>query len=132
MIRRIAAAAVVAAAAVLSGCSAEEELHDVSGTLTFEGTPIPKGLIYFDPDTAKGTPGTQGFANIENGRFDTSIKGKGRGIRGGGPYLIRISGFDGKEAAEAPMGQPLFNQHELTRDLPAEKQTFEYDVKRKR
>jgi hypothetical protein len=131
MIRTSAAALLLAAMAVLSGCSSDEELYDVSGTITFEGNPIPKGLIYFDPDPAKGTPGSQGFANIENGKFDTSITGKGKGIRGG-TYLIRISGFDGKEAAEAPFGQPLFLQHELTKDLPAEKQTFDYDVKRRR
>ena len=131
MIRRFVPALVVAATAVLSGCSAEEALYDVSGTVTFEGNAIPKGLIFFDPDTAKGTPGSQGFATIENGRFDTSVAGKGKGIRGG-TYLIRISGFDGKEAGEAPFGQPLFPEHELTRELPAQKQTFEYDVKRRR
>ena len=103
----------------------------MSGTITFEGQPIPKGLIFFDPDPAKGTPGTQGFANIEDGRFDTAVPDKGRGIRGGA-YIIRISGFDGREAPEAPFGQPLFPEHELTREFPAQDQTFDYDVKRKR
>ena len=103
-----------------------------SGTITFEGKLIPKGLIFFDPDPSKGTPGTQGFANIENGHYDTAVAGKGKGIRGGGPYHIRISGFDGKEGPEAPFGQFLFPEHQLTRELPAEDQTFDYDVKRKR
>ena len=123
------AAGLFAGITVVTGCGPDEKLYDVSGTVTFEGRPIPKGLIFFDP--APGTPGTQGFANIEDGRFDTSVPDKGRGIRGGA-YLIRILGFDGKEAPEAPFGQPLFPEHELTRDLPAQNQTFEYDVKRKR
>ena len=132
MARRLSLAATLfATMAFLAGCGADEQLYDVSGTITFNGEPIPKGLIFFDPDPAKGTPGTQGFANIENGRFDTSVDGQGRGIRGGA-YIIRISGFDGKVAAEAPFGQFLFPEHELTRELPAQKQTFDYDVKTKR
>jgi hypothetical protein len=116
---------------LVAGCGDDEKLYDVSGTITFEGNPIPKGLIYFDPDPSAGTPGTQGFANIENGKFDTAASGKGKGIRGGGVYIIRISGFDGKEAAEAPFGQFLFPQLELRKELPAQKQTFDYDVKRR-
>jgi len=117
-------------ATCLLGCGGEQ-LYDVSGTITFEGKPVPKGLIFFDPETAKGTPGTQGFANIEGGKFDTSISGKGKGIRGG-TYNIRISGFDGKEAAEAPFGQFLFPEVQFTKELPAQKQTFDYDVKKGR
>ena len=124
-------AAVLAGAALLASCGGSEQLYDVSGTITFEGRPIPKGLIFFDPDTSKGTPGTQGFANIDNGKFDTALAGKGRGIRGG-TYHIRISGFDGKEAPEAPFGQFLFPEHQLTKELPPQKQTFDYDVKKKR
>ena len=125
------AAAALAGAALLASCGPREQLYDVSGTITFEGKPIPKGLIFFDPSTAKGTPGTQGYANIENGKFDTALPGKGKGIRGG-TYQIRISGFDGKEAPEAPFGKFLFPEHQLTKELPAQKQTFDYDVKKKR
>jgi hypothetical protein len=123
------AAMLFAGLAFVAGCGPDEKLYDVSGTVTFDGRPIPKGLIFFDP--APGTPGTQGFATIEDGRFDTAAPDKGRGIRGGA-YLIRISGFDGKEGPEAPFGQALFPEHELSRDLPAQDQTFEYAVKRKR
>jgi hypothetical protein len=119
-----------AAIVLFAGCGSSEKLYDVSGTITFEGKPIPKGLIFFDPDPTKGTHGTQGFANIENGRFDTAVPGKGKGIRGG-TYNIRIGGFDGKEKPEAPFGQFLFPEHELTKELPPEKQTFDYDVKKK-
>lgn len=124
-------AVVLVCAPLLGGCSSEEKLYDVSGTITFEGKPIPKGLIFFDPETTKGTPGTQGFANIEEGKYDTSKKGKGRGIRGG-TYSIRISGFDGKEGPEAPFGQFLFPEHQMEKELPGKNQTFDYDVKKKR
>jgi hypothetical protein len=122
-------ASVFAGAALLAGCGGGEQLHDVSGTITFEGKPIPKGLIFFDPDSSKGTTGTQGFANIEAGRYDTAVAGKGKGIRGGA-YTIRISGFDGVVGPEAPFGKFLFPEHQLTKELPAQKQTFDYDVKK--
>jgi hypothetical protein len=130
MIRYFCLAA-LAGAILVVGCGPKEKLYDVSGTITFEGKAIPKGLIFFDPDTSKGTPGTQGFANIENGRYDTSVRGKGKGIQGGS-YTIRISGFDGKEAPEAPFGQYLFPEHQLTKELPPQNQTFDYDVRKQR
>jgi hypothetical protein len=116
---------------LLAGCGTKDQLYHVSGKITFDGEPIPKGLIFFDPDPAAGTPGTQGFANIEFGQFNTATPGKGAGIRGG-TYIIRISGFDGKEGPEAPFGTFLFPEHQLTKELPAQDQTFDYDIKRRR
>lgn len=107
------------------GCNDGEKLYDVTGKVTFGGNPVPKGLIFFDPNP--GTPGTQGFANIENGQFNTATPGKGKGIRGGS-YTIRLSGFDGKEAPESPFGKTLFPEHQLSKELPAQNQTFDYDV----
>lgn len=123
----ILAALGLTGAGLLVGCGSGEQLYDVSGTITYEGKPIPKGLIFFDPE--KGTPGTQGFANIENGLFDTSVSGKGKGIRGGA-YSVRISGFDGVVGPEAPFGKALFPEHEFKKELPAQKQTLDYDVKK--
>ena len=127
----VMAALVLAGTVVLAGCGSQEPLYDIAGTITFEGRPVPKGLIFFDPDPSTGTPGKQGFATIEDGRFNTAIPGNGSGIRGG-TYVIRISGFDGKEGPEAPFGQFLFPEHTLTRELPARNQTFDYDVKKQR
>ena len=129
MIRAVFLAAFVCSVVFVAGCVRKEPIYDVSGTISYDGKPIPKGLIFFDPE--KDTPGTQGFANIENGKFDTSVAGKGKGIRGG-LYTIRIGGFDGKEGPEAPFGQSLFPEHQFTKELPAEKQTLDYDVKRTR
>jgi hypothetical protein len=109
----------------LAGCRAGDKLYDVSGTVTYAGQPIPKGLIFFDPDASKGMAGTQGFANIEGGKFDTANRGKG--IRGGA-YVIRVSGFDGKEANEAPFGRPLFPEYQEKRDLPKANSTLDLDV----
>jgi hypothetical protein len=127
MTRKLVLAAAFVAAAVAAGCSAEEKLYDVSGTITYQGKVIPKGLIFFDPEA--GTPGNQGFANIENGKYDTAAPGQGKGIRGG-KYAVRISAFDGNVAPESPFGKGLFPEHQFTKDFPAQNQTFDYDVKK--
>lgn len=121
------------AAALLAavGCGSEERLYDVSGTVTFKGQPVPKGLVFFDPDAAKGTSGGQGFANIKDGKFTTAREG--RGVRGGS-YFVRVLGYDGKAANELPFGNPLFDEHQEQRELPKapSELTFDLPVKRQR
>jgi hypothetical protein len=107
------------------GCSKEEKLYRVSGAVTFDGKPVAKGLIFFDPKK----DGPQGFANILNGKYDTADHGKG--IRGG-TYDVRVNGFDGKEANEAPFGQALFPEYTGTKDLPEQDSTYDLDVPKKR
>jgi hypothetical protein len=110
----------------VAACSQEEKVYRVSGTVTYAGKPIPKGLIFFDPQAE----GPQGFANIEGGKYDTSIPGKGRGIRGGA-YNIRVSGFTGIEKNEAPFGDGLFPEFATTKELPKADSTFDLDVPKK-
>jgi hypothetical protein len=97
----------------------------VSGTVTYDGKPIPKGLIFFDPDASKGTDGRQGFANIIHGKYDTAENGQG--VRGGA-YHVRVNGFDGIEANEAPFGQALFPEYTGAADLPKADSTYDLDV----
>ncbi len=107
----------------LVGCSQEEKLYRVSGVVTFGGKPIPKGLIFFDPQA----DGPQGFANIVNGKYDTAQQGKG--VRGGA-YDVRVNGFDGIEANEAPFGQALFPEYTGTTDLPQADSEYNLEVPR--
>src|SRR3954454_16046539 len=106
---------------IFSACSQAEKLYRVSGNVTFAGKPIPKGLIFFDPQAE----GPQGFANIVDGKFDTSVQGKG--VRGGS-YDIRVNGFDGKKVNDAPFGNTLFPEYTGTKDLPQEDSTFDLDI----
>jgi hypothetical protein len=124
-IRRPLAAALAAAVAAVVGCGGDEKLYNVSGTVTYNGKPVPKGLIFFDPDPAKGGTGTQGFANITDGRYTTAVNGKG--VRGGA-YTVRVAGFDGKEANEAPFGQYLFPEYVLPKELPKADSELNVDV----
>ena len=112
-------------AAVVVGCGGEPPDYDVSGTVTFAGKPVPKAVISFDPDVGKGAQGPPGYADAVDGAFDTRKVGKG--VRGG-PYRIRVSGFDGKPAYENPYGKPLFPEYVMTKDFPKEASTLTIDV----
>jgi hypothetical protein len=124
--RRLAAVCLIAGVVFAVGCGAEgEPVYQVSGTVTFQGKPVPKGLIYFDPDQTKETGGDMGFASILDGKFNTAEEGQG--IRGGA-YEVRVNGFDGKVANDAPFGQALFLEYRTTADLPMQDSTYNLDV----
>ncbi len=128
--RRLAVATLffvgIATLPVCTGCSQQEKLYRVSGVVTHGGKPIPKGVIHFDPKAE----GPSGFANIVDGKYDTAQQGKG--VRGGGSYEIRVNGFDGKEANEAPFGQALFPEYTGTKDLPQQDSTYDLEIPRSR
>lgn len=107
---------------LLLGCGggAPRDYH-VTGTVTWNGQAVPRGQIFFDPDLSKQNDGVQGYALIEDGRFDTR---KGRGVAGG-PHVIRIAGFDGVPGNELPLGKPLFSEIRIVRDLPRVDATIE-------
>jgi hypothetical protein len=114
---------VFAALAALAGCGGDP-LYDVTGTVTYDGKPLPAGVVWFDPDPTN-TDAPQGFAYVKDGQFDTAQNG--RGVRGGA-YVIRIEGFDGKPANELPLGRPLFTDFREKRDLPRQKAELQLTV----
>jgi hypothetical protein len=112
--------------ALLAGCAKEDPLYRVFGTVNCNGKPVPKGNIYFDPDPMKGGKGTQGFADILDGKFDTKGVG-GKGVQAGA-YVIRVLGYDGKPANEAPYGQVLFNEYTEKKDFTAQDNELTFDI----
>jgi hypothetical protein len=115
-------------AAAIAGCGGER-LYNVSGTATYDDKPIPAGIIYFDPDPMKGGNGRQGFANIIDGKYTTAENGRGVAP---GAYIIRITGYDGKTANEAPLGRALFNEVQLKEEIPAQDTDLPLSIPRKR
>jgi hypothetical protein len=113
----------LAALLVLSGCKGQQSA-EVSGTVTFNGQPVPAGRIYFTPDITKGNDGPQGYAEIHDGKFDTRQGGKGAC---GGPTVVVIQGYDGKKD-QGTMGDPLFKEHRITIDLPREPSSQDFNV----
>lgn len=127
MLRRYRIAGRVALLCLLTvGCNSGPKTYHVSGKVTYNGKPLPAGVIYFDPDVLKKNDAPQGYAIIKDGVYDTAAPG-GKGVVGGA-YLARIEGFDGKPGAELPLGRPLFTDFQQSIELPKATATQDFEV----
>lgn len=116
-------AAVLAGAA---GCGSDgPRTYRLSGKVTFDGSPVPLGRIYFDPDLSRENRGPSGYADIVDGQYDTSTTGKGMV---GGPMIVRIQGNRREGADSSGFGPPLFKEHTVRVELPREASTRDFDV----
>jgi hypothetical protein len=122
-IRTLWAALLLATSAAAPGCAdSGPPTYAVSGTVTFDGQPLPYGEVIFTPDAAQKNSGPQGIARIQDGKFDTRAAG-GKGIAGG-PTVIRVNGLTG------PGGKTLC-EYELKADLPRADSTYDIAVPKK-
>jgi hypothetical protein len=99
--RLLGGAAVIVLAA---GCSQKPEMAQVSGTVTFQGKPVPAGWISFTPEPGKGSVRV---CMIRDGVFDSSREAD-PGIHPG-KNLIKIAGFDGNKIPMWGQGKQIFN-----------------------
>jgi hypothetical protein len=115
-----------------SGCGGEGlHRYRVSGSVRFEGKPVPVGEIYFEPDSRQGNTGPTGFAEIRDGRYDTAGNPPGKGAVAGAQQ-VRINGYglppkptrDNPE----PDGVVLFRDYSTTATLPAAASTQDFEV----
>jgi hypothetical protein len=99
-----------------AGCGDKgPQRYQFAGKVTYQGQPVPAGIMYFDPDVP-GNDGPQGHATIKDGAYDTRLLGN-QGP-GGGRYLVRIYAHDGVPVPELPMGKLLFPEVIVPKDLP--------------
>ena len=118
----------------LAGCGTSAsgpQRHAVSGNVTFQGKPVPRGRIEFEPDASRGNRGPVGIAEIVDGRYATNR----RFGSVSGPLIVRIDGNDGMprpnpEGWTDPNGSPLFTGHVETIDLPAGTATWDFQIAR--
>jgi len=115
---------------LLAGCGGERT-YNISGTVTFQGKPVPAGQIVFEPDAGAGNNGAPAFAKIKDGHYDTSSEGRGTI---GGPHLVRILGLDGIPRGELLNGLRLFRDYNTKVDLPKKngEQNFEVPAEDRR
>ncbi len=113
------------------GCRSDSgpERYELSGSVTYNGQPVPAGYILFEPDKSKGNDGPGSSADIEDGRYRTP---PGQGVIGG-PHIVTICGFDGKpidlgQGQKNPQGNPLFMNYQITVDLPKHSTTHDFHV----
>ena len=113
----------VAVVTLLAGCGGGSDsatAFHVRGEVQFDGKPLPAGKIYFTPDASQGNQGPQGTATIVDGKYDTE---ESRFGIVGGPYIVRIEGYDGVQPEDDedglfPDGQVIFRDYEVKLDLP--------------
>ncbi len=112
-----------------TGCGQRgPERYRVHGSVTYAGQPVPLGRIVFEPDLDRGNRGPQGFAPIENGRFDTAAKFCQGTV--GGAMIVRIEGFEMIKGSEdaTTAGRQLFETYETRIDLPRQSVTRDFNV----
>ena len=113
-------------AVLLAGCSSGDRTYDLSGSVTYQGKPVPAGQIVFEPQGDAGNNGGPGFAKIKDGHYDTRIL-EGRGTLGG-PHSVTIHGLDGVVRGELLNGIPLCPDYRTTADLPKKDAQQDFDV----
>jgi len=116
---------------LIAGCGAEKpsDVYSVSGNITYDGKPLPNGNISFAPDASKNNKGPGATAEINDGKYEMM---PGKGISGG-PYVLRINGYDGVPIASGeggmdPNGKVLFEAYKVTVDLPRENTQHDIEV----
>jgi hypothetical protein len=99
--------------------------YELSGSVRYDGQPVPAGTIVFEPAEGDVTRDTMAHAEIRNGQYKTL---PGMGVIGG-PHVVYINGSDGVAGEEAPLGAPLFPETYSTRiDLPKADGTHDFDI----
>jgi hypothetical protein len=98
--------------------------YGLEGAVTYQGKPVPRGQIIFAPDSSKGNNGPGSVALIRDGRYATHDD---RGVVGG-PYRVRVEGFDGVPSGDNADGAALFPAYEIEVDLPKEGGVRDFDV----
>lgn len=90
--------------------------YAVSGLLTYDGKPVPAGLVFFEPDSKKGNSGPGGVAEILDGRYQTKPD---KGIVGG-PHTVRVIGYLKPHLPKQPEPDLMFPEQRLSIDFPSE------------
>jgi hypothetical protein len=111
-----------------------EGTYELSGTIEYEGNPIPAGTIMFVPAGGQPKNAAVGIAEITDGHYKTA---PGRGVFGGS-YTLRLTAHDDNpvpvpdaDPSEGPTEQPtpLFPpESEMKVDLPKGQKTFDIKV----
>ena len=111
-----------------TGCG-DDGKFTVSGTVTFEGEPVPAGEIRFTPD--KGNKGPIILTQIKDGKYSTPDN---KGIVGGA-YQLRVSGFgnavQSKDESAPDFGNSLFSIYREDVEFPLQDTEHNIDIEGK-
>ncbi|WP_145266689.1 hypothetical protein [Calycomorphotria hydatis] len=93
--------------------------YSLSGSVTYNGQPVPAGNILLSPNREKGNSGPATVASINDGKYET-FPGKGMV---GGHFVVTITAEPKQE-----MTLPLFDTYTMEVELPNEDSSFDFDV----
>ena len=127
MTRHFVGLLVLSVAIGCGGGPAGPPRYDVSGSVTYDGKPLPVGHIMFQPDTNKGNSGPATTIRIVDGEFNSQSSGTGVVA---GEHRVYISGYDGVAdvANELPDGMPLFRRYEQQLSIEESNSGLQFDV----
>ncbi len=95
---------------ISAGCK-DDGRTQLSGTVTYDDKPIPRGTISFRPDRSRGGAGPAGHARIVDGLFSTRDSGKGAIA---GPIEVAVEGYASADAYAPPLFRPYRMTTEVT------------------
>lgn len=114
------------AATIGCGSQTGPTTYPISGTVNYQGEPVPIGSITLVPDSTQGNRGAAVSLEIVDGKFDSANAARGHV---GGPHVATIVGLDGKGDGDLfPKGFMLFQDYQVKLDLPMEGSTQEIVV----
>lgn len=106
------------------GCG-DDGKYTVSGSVTFQGKPVPAGEIRFTPD--RGNKGPVVLARIKEGAYETP---RDKGLVGG-YYQLRVTGYgaagNAKDPSAPDFGKQLFPTYREDVAFPAE--DYQFDIR---
>ena len=81
----------IVAVVFATGCgSGGPQRYHLEGKVTFDGQPVPNGLIRFEPDSTQGNAGPVGYAAITDGHYTTATEGSKGALKG--PIVAYLTG----------------------------------------
>jgi hypothetical protein len=99
--------------------------YELSGSVRYNGEPVPAGTIVFEPAEGDVTKDTMAHAEIHGGQYKTL---PGLGVIGG-PHVVYINCTNGVAHEESPLGAPLFPETYSVRiDLPKADGRHDFDI----
>lgn len=108
-------------ATIITGCgqdSSSVKRYQLSGTVSFQGSPVPYGEVYFSPDQSAGNDGPSSVTSIQDGKYRLPQE---QGIVGG-KYKIQVQAYESEPSHDADgelvLGKKLFPEQELLAELP--------------
>lgn len=112
-------------AVVAAGCGEDGvDRQNLSGTVTYQGKPVPMGNIIFEPDAKKGNRGPQGYSNVLDGAYSTDKYGKGAMT---GPIKVTISGYPVDDNGKR-IDEPLFAPFKTEIEITPETTTYDFEI----